>query len=108
MYYLNSRYYNHEWGRFINANGMISTGQGLLGHNMHAYCNNNPVNLKDDTGEFSRLAIIVLCVVAIATIYCCTTPAITTTDTAIHYHPLKYIKRGHVFVGRDSNLCFIK
>ena len=52
LYYLQSRYYNPEWGRFINADGYTSTGQGILGNNMFAYCNNNPVVLSDPTGEF--------------------------------------------------------
>lgn len=50
MYYLQSRYYNPEWGRFINADALVSTGQGLLGNNMFAYCNNNPVNSYDPSG----------------------------------------------------------
>lgn len=29
--------------------------------------------------------------------------------SALHYHPIKYILRGHVFVGeKDNNLTFIK
>lgn len=51
MYYLQSRYYNPEWGRFINADAMISTGQGLLSHNMYAYCENNPINRMDPSGN---------------------------------------------------------
>jgi len=51
FYYLQSRYYDPEIGRFINADGYVSTGQGLLGNNMYAYCNNNPVNMVDYTGE---------------------------------------------------------
>ena len=39
-------------GRFINADSYASTGQGLIGHNMFAYCNNNPVNSVDPEGEF--------------------------------------------------------
>ena len=31
LYYLQSRYYNPEMGRFINADGLTSTGQGVLG-----------------------------------------------------------------------------
>ena len=50
FYYLQSRYYDPEVGRFINADVMISTGQGLLGNNMFAYCNNNPVSLADPSG----------------------------------------------------------
>ena len=51
LYYLQSRYYNPEWGRFINADSFVSTGQGILGNNMFAYCNNNPTNLYDKSGK---------------------------------------------------------
>lgn len=37
LYYLSSRYYNPVWGRFINADGYASTGQGFTGDNMFAY-----------------------------------------------------------------------
>ena len=50
LYYLQSRYYNPELGRFINADIYLSTGQGILGYNMFAYCGNNPVNRVDYTG----------------------------------------------------------
>ena len=50
LYYLQSRYYNPEIGRFINADALVSTGQGLLGNNMFAYCRNNPVCRKDIPG----------------------------------------------------------
>ena len=51
FYYLQSRYYNPTWGRFLNADGYVSTGQGLLSYNMYAYCNNNPVMGYDPHGE---------------------------------------------------------
>lgn len=51
LYYLQSRYYNPEWGRFINTDAMISTGQGLLSHNMYAYCENNSINRMDPSGN---------------------------------------------------------
>ena len=50
LYYLQSRYYNSGWGRFVNADRYISTGFGSLGYNMFAYCNNNPSTYRDDTG----------------------------------------------------------
>ena len=53
LYYLQSRYYNPATGRFINADGLVSTGQGLLGYNMYVYCNNNPVMRYDPTGYYS-------------------------------------------------------
>ncbi len=51
LYYLQSRYYNPEVGRFLNADSFASTGQGILGNNMFAYCQNNPVIYKDTTGN---------------------------------------------------------
>jgi len=51
LYYLHSRYYNPAMGRFINADVLISTGQGVLGNNMFAYCNNNPVAYADPSGH---------------------------------------------------------
>ena len=51
MYYLQSRYYNPQWGRFVNADGYISTGTGFLGYNMFTYCNNNPVMNVDPMGD---------------------------------------------------------
>ena len=52
FYYISSRYYDPEISRWINADGYVSTGQGVLGNNMFAYCGNNPVNRVDHTGQF--------------------------------------------------------
>ena len=50
LYYLQSRYYDPEVGRFINTDAYASTGQGLVGYNMFAYCRNNPVSRIDKAG----------------------------------------------------------
>ena len=53
LYYLQSRYYNPEWGRFINADSpdLISVIQDdVLSPNAFAYCKNNPINSSDPTG----------------------------------------------------------
>ena len=50
LYYLNSRYYNPEWGRFINADAIAGSTGELLSHNVFAYCKNNPVNMHDPNG----------------------------------------------------------
>ena len=44
-------YYNKQWGRFLNADKYVQTGQGMLDKNMYAYCSNNPINRFDPTGE---------------------------------------------------------
>jgi RHS repeat-associated protein len=51
FYYLQSRYYDPTTCRFINADSYASTGQGLLGYNMFAYCGNNPVICVDPDGN---------------------------------------------------------
>ena len=51
-YYLQSRYYDPNTCRFISADVLLSTGQGVIGHNSFAYCLNNPVNLNDPDGYF--------------------------------------------------------
>ena len=55
LYYLNSRYYNPQWGRFLNADDVgivIATPGGLTDKNLYAYCDNNPVMRTDDGGAF--------------------------------------------------------
>ena len=52
FYYLTTRYYDPYVGRFLNADGLVSTGQGFDGYNMFAYCESNPVSYVDPTGEY--------------------------------------------------------
>ncbi len=67
VYYLNSRYYIADWGRFASADSYVQTGQGMLDKNMFAYCGNNPVNNIDPTGCLWEyiLAVVVIVVVGV-------------------------------------------
>ena len=57
LYYLQTRYYDATVCRFISADVYMSTGQGIVGSNMYAYCGNNPVARDDDGGKFWNLVI---------------------------------------------------
>ena len=62
LYYLNSRYYDPETGRYINADVYVSTGQGILGNNMFAYCGNNPISRSDPNGNSWECCAIVVAI----------------------------------------------
>ena len=51
LYYLKSRYYDPAVKRFLNADGLISTGIEDVCKNMFAYCKNDPVNMADSSGN---------------------------------------------------------
>ncbi len=51
LYYLNSRYYNPEWGRFINADSIVLANRDIVSGNLFQYVSNNPVNNSDLTGK---------------------------------------------------------
>ncbi len=50
LYYLQSRYYDPVTGRFVNADSLLYIGN-VLGFNIYAYCENNPVNHSDPSGH---------------------------------------------------------
>ena len=50
-YYLQSRYYDPTTCRFISADVLLSTGQGVIGHNSFAYCLNDPICFIDNGGN---------------------------------------------------------
>ena len=61
LYYLKSRYYDPEVGRFINPDAFATTDvDGVLSANMFAYCENNPVNKEDPTGAIALTTLILI------------------------------------------------
>ena len=62
LYYLQSRYYDPEVGRFINADEIdYIEPETLMGCNLYAYCGNNPVMYADPTGNFP-IALFFICI----------------------------------------------
>ena len=55
LYYLQSRYYDPEVSRFLNADEVDQLGaeDGLVGYNLFAYCINDPINRVDVDGNLS-------------------------------------------------------
>ena len=54
---MQSRYYDPENHRFINADTESSTGQGFIGTNAFVYVLNNPVALADSGGDKADITI---------------------------------------------------
>ena len=54
LYYLNSRYYDSNIGRFISPDdvGYLGANGDINSYNLYAYCSNNPVMYVDPTGSF--------------------------------------------------------
>ena len=52
FYYLNSRYYDPETGRFINMDSAMGVNADMNTYNLFAYCGNNPVTRYDVGGMF--------------------------------------------------------
>jgi RHS repeat-associated protein len=70
LYYLQSRYYNPEIGRMLNADNVsiIATQDDILETNLFIYCTNDPINNTDDNGSWKlpNWAKIVIGAVAVA------------------------------------------
>ena len=52
LYYLQTRYYDPEVGRFLNIDSLdYADPETINGLNLYAYCNNNPILYVDPTGH---------------------------------------------------------
>ena len=60
LYYLKTRYYDPETGRFITIDGIeYLDPETINGLNLYAYCGNNPVMNVDPTGTFFLTALLI-------------------------------------------------
>ena len=62
LYYLNSRYYNPTWGRFINADVIMGANSDAGTYNLFAYCGNNPVIRCDKGGMLWNNLALIICI----------------------------------------------
>ncbi|MGN1371988.1 MAG: DNRLRE domain-containing protein [Candidatus Coprovivens sp.] len=51
LYYLNSRYYNPEWGRFINGDSILLANKDVVSGNLFQYVSNNYIMCVDPNGH---------------------------------------------------------
>ena len=60
-YYLNSRYYDPNTKRFINADNQSYLGAGdeINSYNLFAYCGGDPVYQRDESGHFDTGGVVV-------------------------------------------------
>lgn len=54
LYYLKTRYYNPNWGRFVSIDKIEYLNENVAcGLNLYAYCLNDPINNSDPDGTWS-------------------------------------------------------
>ena len=70
MYYLQTRYYDPQTGRFINADDTAYIGATgtVLSANIFTYCENNPIMKKDINGKVTGVDDVFMLAVLIATV----------------------------------------
>ena len=82
LYYLKTRYYDPEVGRFINMDGIsYADPETLNGLNLYAYCGNNPVMNVDPEGTWSWKGFWNV-VAAVATVVAVTAAVVVTAGAA--------------------------
>ena len=113
LYYLNARYYDPEVGRFVSADSLMSTGQGVLGNNMYSYCLNNPVKHKDSNGRYVDSIDFEIGGAFFLGLYVCFAYNTDGTDSNISFslgvigttNPCVYMSAGNTFFPREDMLA---
>ena len=86
LYYLQSRYYDPETGRFLNADDtdiLDADPENMVQYNLFAYGFNNPVSMTDDSGSWPSWATKLLIGTAVIAAAAILTVATAGTGTAL-------------------------
>ena len=85
LYYCNSRYYDPQTRRFINADDeavLTADVSSMTQHNLFAYCLNNPVNMDDNGGQWPKWAKKAVAAVAVVAVVAAAAAIVTATGGA--------------------------
>ena len=82
LYYLQSRYYDPEVGRFINADTAFGQIGNVQGSNVFTYCFNNPIMNSDTNGNWPKLSSIFAAVAVAAAVVAVAAVCVATAGTA--------------------------
>ena len=82
LYYLNSRYYDPETYRFLNADAAIGEIGEIQGTNMFVYAFNSPLIFSDCTGNWPKLSTIFTAVAVVATVVAVAAVCVATAGLA--------------------------
>ena len=62
LYYLKTRYYDPEIGRFISPDSIdYQSPESINGLNLYAYCGNDPINMVDFNVDIKNMPNVILC-----------------------------------------------
>ena len=65
LYFLKTRYYDPEIGRFMTIDDISYLDPASInGLNLYAYCNNDPINYADPTGQSAILTLLIVAVIS--------------------------------------------
>ncbi|MDW7658491.1 MAG: RHS repeat-associated core domain-containing protein, partial [Bacillota bacterium] len=82
LYYLQSRYYNPHWGRFVNADGLVN-GSSFVSANLFAYAENNPITFSDPTGNIAIVDDLIIGITFFVILIVAAEAAIMTNNSAL-------------------------
>jgi RHS repeat-associated protein len=85
LVYLRTRYYDPTLGRFITRDWFAGFAESPQSHNRYIYCQNNPVNLTDPSGEVAIVPFLAMYAGNITKSVVCSEARVLATDIVHSY-----------------------